>query len=132
MTGGNPATDRSKPGTKSIVTDKNGTPISAVIIPASTHDIKAVTDVVDNSAVNKQPQQPTSPAITAKSKTIKQHLCLERAHSSKAVDLETIKWGYIPHAPYNGKRGEGKAKDKGKTFQRYHPRRRWVIGRTNS
>jgi hypothetical protein len=96
-----------------------------------THDIKAVTDVVDNAVVNKQPQ-PTSPAITEKSKTIKQHLCLERAHSSKAVEQEAIKRGYVPHAPYKGKRGEEKAKDKVKTFQRYHPRRRWVIGRTNS
>jgi hypothetical protein len=82
-----------------------------------THDIKAVTDVVDNAVVNKQPQ-PTSPAITAKSKTIKQHLCLERAYNSKAVEQETIKRGYVPHAPYKGKRDEEKAKDKVKTFQK--------------
>jgi hypothetical protein len=52
MTGwSNPATDRSKPDEKGDLTDKNGIPISAVITPASTHNIKAVTDVVDNAVV---------------------------------------------------------------------------------
>jgi putative transposase len=131
MTGCNP-TDRGKLGTKRhILTDKNGIPISAVITPASTHDIKAVTDVMDNAVVNKP--QPTSPAITTKSKTIQQHLCLDRAYNSKAVEQEIIKRGYVPHMPYKRKRGEEKAKDKEKTFQkRYHPRRRWVVERTNS
>ena len=49
MTGNNP-TDRSKLGTKRhILTDKKGIPLSVVISSASTHDIKLVTDVVDNS-----------------------------------------------------------------------------------
>ena len=49
MTGNNP-TDRSKLGTKRhILTDKKGIPLSAVISSASTHDIKLVTNVVDNS-----------------------------------------------------------------------------------
>ena len=47
MAGNNP-TDRSKLGTKRhILTDKKGIPLSAVISPANTHDIKLVTDVVD-------------------------------------------------------------------------------------
>ena len=54
MTRNNP-TDRSKLGTKRhILTDKKGIPLSAVISSASTHDIKAVTDVIDN-AVLKRP-----------------------------------------------------------------------------
>ncbi len=54
MTGSNP-TDRSKLGTKRhILTDKNGIPSSVVITPANRHDIKAVTDVIDN-AVAKGP-----------------------------------------------------------------------------
>ena len=53
MTGCNP-TDRSKLGTKRhILTDKKGIPISAVISSASTHDIKLVTDVVDNAVVKR-------------------------------------------------------------------------------
>jgi len=51
MTGSNP-TDRSKLGTKRhILTDKKGIPLSAVITSASTHDIKAVTEVIDNSVI---------------------------------------------------------------------------------
>ena len=51
MTGNNP-TDRSKLGTKRhILTDKNGIPLSAVITSASTHDIKAVTEVIDNAVI---------------------------------------------------------------------------------
>ena len=53
MTGNNP-TDRSKMGTKRhILTDKNGIPLSAVISSASTHDIKLVTDVVDNAVIKR-------------------------------------------------------------------------------
>ena len=51
MTGNNP-TDRGKLGTKRhILTDKNGIPLSAFITSASTHDIKAVTEVVDNAVI---------------------------------------------------------------------------------
>src|SRR3954471_8959985 len=82
MTGSNP-TDRSKLGTKRhILTDKKGIPLSVVITSANTHDIKAVTCVVDNVVV-KHHHHPTSPTPTAKTKTIKQHLCLDRAYSSK-------------------------------------------------
>ena len=53
MTGNNP-TDRSKLGTKRhILTDKKGIPLSAVISSASTHDIKLVTDVVDNTIIKR-------------------------------------------------------------------------------
>ena len=55
MTGNNP-TDRSKLGTKRhILTDKKGIPISVVISSASTHDIKIVTDVVDNRVIKRPP-----------------------------------------------------------------------------
>ena len=51
MTGSNP-TDRSKLGTKRhILTDTKGIPLSAVISSASTHDIKLVTDVMDNTII---------------------------------------------------------------------------------
>ena len=53
MTGNNPA-DRSKLGTKRhILTDKKGIPLSAVISSASTHDIKAVIGVIDNSVIKR-------------------------------------------------------------------------------
>ena len=54
MTVGNNPTDRSKLGTKRhILTDKQGIPLSAIISPASTHDIKLVTDVIDNSIIKR-------------------------------------------------------------------------------
>ena len=53
MTGNNP-TDRSKLGTKThILTDKEVIPLSAVISPASTHDINLITDVVDNAVIKR-------------------------------------------------------------------------------
>jgi len=46
--------DRSKLGTKrQILTDKIGIPLSAAISSASTHDIKLVTDVIDNSIIKR-------------------------------------------------------------------------------
>jgi hypothetical protein len=54
MTGNNPI-DRSKLCTKrSILTDKNGIPLSIMITTASTHDVKALTNVIDNLII-KQP-----------------------------------------------------------------------------
>ena len=51
MTGNN-STDRSKVGTKRhILTDKQGIHLSAIIYSANTHDIKLVTDVVDNAVI---------------------------------------------------------------------------------
>ena len=53
MKGSNP-TDRSKLGTKRhILTDAKGIPLSAVMSSASTHDVKLVTDVVDNAVAKK-------------------------------------------------------------------------------
>jgi len=106
MTGINPV-DRSELGTKRhILTDKKGISMSAVITSASTYDVKAVTDVID-SAVIKQ-QQPTPSNLSTKTKTMKQHLCLDRAYNSKAVEQEIIKRGYVPHMPpREGEEGRG-------------------------
>jgi hypothetical protein len=58
LTGNNPTTDRSKLGKakRHILTDRKSIPLSAVISSASTHDIKLVTDVVDNVVI----RQPSS------------------------------------------------------------------------
>jgi hypothetical protein len=80
MTGSNPS-DRSKLGTKRhILTDKNGIPLSVVISSASTHDIKAVTEVIDNSVI-KRPAVSFLLSITKgrKRKQLQhQHLCLDK------------------------------------------------------
>ena len=77
MTGNNP-TDRSKLGTKRhILTDGDGIPLSVIIISASTHNIKSVTDVIDNAIVKR-----ASESSYTKDKTRKhyQHLCLNRIY----------------------------------------------------
>ena len=53
----NDPTDRSKLGTKRhILTDKKGIPLSTIITSAaSIHDIKVVTDVLDNAVVLNRP-----------------------------------------------------------------------------
>ncbi len=134
MTGNNPV-DRSKLGTKRhILTDKKGIPLSVVISSASTHDVKLVTNVIDN-AVIKRPiatfLSTTKGKRRRKQQQQQQHLCLDRAYNSKSTEQEIIKRGYVPHIPYKRKRGEKKEKDK--AFQkRYSARRRWVVERTNS
>ena len=53
MTGPNP-TDRGKLGTKRhILTDGQGIPLSVVITAASTHDMKATINTLDNIVVKR-------------------------------------------------------------------------------
>ncbi len=129
MTGNNP-TDRSKLGTKRhILTDKKGIPLSIVISPANTHDIKAVTDVIDNAVINRSSE---SSFIKKKKRKLYYHLCLDRAYNSKSIEQEIIKRGYVPHMPYKRKRGQVKEE---KTYQKRHSSakdKRWVVERTNS
>ncbi len=131
MTGSNP-TDRSKLGTKRhILTDKNGIPISVVITPANRHDIKAVTDVIDN-AVAKGPVAflSTTKGRRRRRRRQHQHLCLDRAYNSKSLKLEIIKRDYVPHIPYKRKRGQ-----KERIYQKRYPfakNKRWVVERTHS
>ncbi|MGN6623127.1 MAG: IS5 family transposase [Candidatus Nitrosocosmicus sp.] len=129
MTGSNPA-DRSKLGTKRhILTDKNGIPLSVIISSASTHDIKAVTDVIDNSVIHR----PSESSFTKKkTRRTCYHLCLDKAYSSKSTENEIIRRGYVPHIPYKRKRGQKKELI---TYQHKHQtikNKRWVVERTNS
>jgi hypothetical protein len=102
-----------------------------MITSASTHDIKAVTGVIDNVVIKKQ-EQPTPSNPSTKTKTIKQHLCLDRAYNSKVVEQKIFNRGFVLHMPYKRKRGEH-INEKEKDCQRkYHPRRRWIAERTNS
>ncbi len=105
MTGNSPV-DRSKLGTKRhILTDKKGIPLSAVITSASTHDIKAVTDVIESTVI-KQPS--LSSFSTNKQRKHYQHLCLDKAYNSKSVRPKIIKRSYVTHIPYERKRNHRK------------------------
>ena len=127
MTGNNP-TDRSKLGTKRhILTDTKGIPLSVAISSASTHDIKLVTDVMDNMIIKRSS---TKRNLSGKRKL--QHLCLDKAYNSKTAKQEIISRGYVPHLPYKRKRGEVKAETQKMSNRKKHPARRWVVERTNS
>jgi len=137
MTGHNPV-DRSKLGTKRhILTDKNGIPISVVISSATTHDIKLVTDVVDNVVIKRPSSYKTKK--TGRGRRKNQHLCLDKAYNSKQEEQELIKRGYVLHIPTKRKRDKNEKKeeeDKVKTHhcpnRKKHSAKRWVIERTNS
>jgi transposase len=132
MTGSNP-TDRSKLGTKRhILTDTKGIPLSVVISSASTHDIKLVTDVIDNVVVKRSLSSSSSTKRKLSRKRKLQHLCLDKAYSSKTVKQEIISRGYVPHLPYKRKRGEVRTETQRMSNRKRRPARRWVVERTNS
>ena len=84
MTGNNPV-DRSKLGTKRhILTDKQGIPLSAIITSASTHDMKAVTYVIDNSVIKRS--FVSKPKRGKRQRRKYHHLCLDRAYQSKPIE----------------------------------------------
>lgn len=138
MTGNSPV-DRSKLGTKRhILTDKEGIPLSAVISPASTHDINLVTDVVDNAVIDRKKRRRRRRSVhKSKLGTRKrlQHLCLDRAYISEQEEQELIKRGYVLHIPIKKKKGDEKddeQKPKAIPYRKKYSAKRWVVERTNS
>ena len=132
MTVGSNPTDRSKLGTKRhILTDKKGVPLSAVITSASTHDIKVVTEIIDNVVV-KRPNLSSFKKERRGRRKQYQHLCFDRAYNSKSVKQAIIKRGFVPHIPHKRKRGEKKVDKEKVSIKRYPARRLQVVERTNS
>jgi putative transposase len=87
LTGPNP-TDRGKRGTKRhLLTDKNGMPLSVVIITAAnTHDMKAAITTIDRIVVKR-----LSP------KKILQNLCLDKGYDFLEIEHEAVKRSYVLH-----------------------------------
>jgi IS5 family transposase len=117
------------------LTDKNGIPLSAVISPASTHDIKLVTEVVDKTIIKRPP-----PSSKSKNKRRQQqHLCLDKGYKSAEEEQELIKRGYILHIPIKKKKKKKKGKDSEEKMdekdvpnRKKYSSKRWVVERTNS
>ncbi len=138
MTGNNPK-DRSKLGTKRhILTDKKGIPLSAVISSASTHDIKLVTNVVDNIVIER-PSSSSRPKTGRRKRRKLQHLCLDKAYNSEPEEQELLKRGYVLHIPQKRRKGEKeeenvevKATIQHALNRKKHSAKRWVVERTNS
>ena len=106
--------------------------MSAAITSANTHDIKAVTDVIDNSVINRHFESSFSKKKTMRqNRQQKQHLCLDRAYNSKSTENEIINRGYVPHIPYKRKRGQVRKKVHQKQYDSVR-NKRWVVERTNS
>ena len=137
MTEGSNPTDRGKLGTKGhILADKKGIPLSAVISPASTHDIKLVTSVADGMVIERPSSSSSSRPKTGRGKRrrLQQHLCLGKAYNSEPEEQEPIKRGYVLHMPYKRKKGESVDEQKTKVASHHkkHSPKRWVVERTNS
>ncbi len=130
----NNSTVKSKMGAKRhILPDKNGIPLSAAVTSASTHDIKAVTDVIDNAVLNRPSESSYRKKKTRRKNPQQQHLCPDRAYNSKSIEKEIIKRGYVPHIPYKRKRGQVKElKATQKKYSFFAKNKRWVVERTNS
>jgi hypothetical protein len=76
MTEGSNPTDRGKLGTKRhILTDKKGIPLSVAVSSASSHDIKLVTDVVDNTVI-RRPESSLISALTHKIRRRQHSICV--------------------------------------------------------
>jgi transposase len=117
------------------LTDKKGIPLSAVISSASTHDIKLVTDVVDNTVI-KRPRSSTSKSRRGtKRRRLIQHLCLDKGYNSAEEEQKLIKRGYVLHIPIKKKKKKKKGEDSEEIAipnrRKYSPKR-WVVERTNS
>ena len=82
-------TDRGKLGTKiHVLTEREGIPLSAVIPSASIHDLKAVTDVIDN-AVIKQYKRGYTPHISYKINRLKKE---ETAYQNTYSPSKNKRW----------------------------------------
>ncbi len=136
--GNNPTTDRSKLGTKRhILTDKKGIPLSVVISSANTHDIKLVTDVVDNAVIKRS----SSKTKTGRRRKL-QHRCLDKAYISEPEEHKLIKRGYVLHIPPKRKRDEKEEEHEIRMEiqqqqqsclkRKKYSAKRWVVERTNS
>src|SRR3954470_20070280 len=131
MTDGSSPVDRSKLGQakRHILTDKNGIPLSTIISSASTHNIKLVTDVIDNSVI-KRTFVSSKPKKGMKQRPVYHHLCLDRAYQSKPIENEIVKRGYVPHIPYKRKRGQMKEETANQKRYSLSKNKRGVVERT--
>lgn len=112
--GPNP-TDRAKSGTKiSILTDKKGIPISAVVGPANRHDSQFLEKTLENIKIARP--DPTDSI---------QHLCADKAYDSEKCRNTANEWGLFDHIHSRGE------EIKNKRTRRFTPKR-WVVERTHS
>jgi transposase len=115
------------------LTEKIGIPLSVIISPASTHDIKLVTDVVDNTVIKRPKSLSTS---RLKSRRRLQHLCLDKGYKSTEGEQKLNRRGYILHIPIKKKKKKKGEDNNSEQIaiqgHKGYSTRRWDVERTNS
>ena len=97
--GRNPS-DRGRNATKfSVITDKNGLPISFYFAPGNEHDLKAVPKLINNLIIKPN---------TSKSLKYPVYFLGDRGYDSKALREYLKQNKYIPVIPYRSYRGKKK------------------------
>jgi len=118
------------------LTEKKGIPLSVVISPANTHDVKLVTDVVDKVIIKRSKSLSRSKSKSRRRRRLLQHLCLDKGYKSKEEEQELIKRGYILHIPIKKKKkkkgGDSKEIEIAIPNRKKYSPKRWVVERTNS
>jgi Transposase DDE domain len=122
------------------LTEKKGIPLSVVISPASTHDIKLVTDVVDKAVIKRRRGRRRSWIRSWSKRQLRQHLCLDKGYNSAEEEQKLIKRGYILHIPIKKKKKKKKGEEEKDNEQKpkaipnrkRYSLKRWVVERTNS
>ncbi|MDN5846705.1 MAG: transposase [Candidatus Nitrosocosmicus sp.] len=117
------------------MTEKKGIPLSVVLSPANTHDIKLVTEIVDKIVI-KRPKSLSRSKSKGRRRRRRQHLCLDKGYKSAEEEQKLIKRDYVLLIPIKKKRGEEEEDDKQipkptPDRKKYSPKR-WVVERTNS
>ena len=110
------------------MTEKKGIPIATVISPSSTHDVKLVTEVVDNTVIKR-------PKSLSRLRRRLRHLCLDKGYKSteeEEEEQELIKRGYILHIPIKKKKKGKDSKEIAIPNRKKYSAKRWVVERTNS
>ncbi len=105
-------------------------PLPVVITSTNKHDIKAVTNVIDNSVIKWYATLSSSLTKRRRRKRRKQRLCLDRTYNSRLAEQEIIKRGCVLHMPNKRKRGRKKWYVKRNILLQKN--KRWVAERTNS
>jgi putative transposase len=112
--GKNP-TDRGKNGTKqSLVVDREGGPLGAVIAAANVNDHLLLKETLEAIVVERPTPTPAAP----------QHLCLDADYDNPSSRETAAAYGYTPHICPK------KQEERGKWRRRGVKARRWVVERT--
>jgi len=108
--GANP-TDRAKNGVKrSILVEKEGGPLAAIVAPANCHDTKLLEETLEAIVVDRPRTTEESP----------QHLCLDKGYDNPTGHAAVEAFGYVGHIRRIGE--EPIAPE-----ERTYPPRRWVV-----